>query len=85
MDVCFSQVCTGVTLGLTVQDNEGMPGSGPPRTLQSHRYGSFEENGDEDSDEEDAGRAYEVVRASGRRSMEFQKRSNWRRHTAERI
>lgn len=44
-----------------VQDIEGMPGNGAARTLQSHRYGSYEENGDEDSDEEDVGRAFEMV------------------------
>ncbi len=44
-----------------VQDIEGMPAGGAARSLQSHRYGSFEENGDDDSDEEDVGRAFEMV------------------------
>lgn len=69
-------------LGQTVQDIDGMPGSGAPRTLQTHRYGSFEENGDEDSDEEDAGRAYEMVRTGS--PMRFSKLSSWRPSTAER-
>ena len=38
-----------------------MPGAGAARNLQSHRYGIYEENGDEDSDEEDVGRAFETV------------------------
>ena len=44
------------------QDIEGMPGAEDERALQSHRYSGFEENGDEDSDEEDIGRAFEMVR-----------------------
>ncbi len=44
------------------QDMEGMPGSAATRTLQSHRYGDFAENGDDDSDEdEDNGRPFAMV------------------------
>ena len=40
-----------------------MPGSAATRTLQSHRYGDFAENGDDDSDEdEDNGRPFAMVR-----------------------
>ena len=39
-----------------------MPGSAATRTLQSHRYGDFAENGDDDSDEdEDNGRSFATV------------------------
>ena len=39
-----------------------MPGSAATRTLQSHRYGDFAENGDDDSDEdEDTARPFAMV------------------------
>ena len=57
-----------------------MPAGGAARSLQSHRYGSFEENGDDDSDEEDVGRAFEMVQTPSKRALRPSSRGRLMRH-----